>query len=134
MTHALLALLSLTGLYISAYFTLVYYRVIPPDSRWVPPFCRMEDQTCQLVVQHRDARVFGLPNSVLGVVFYAMILVNVLTGGIPTLTSLLMYGSWLTVALAVYLVHSLYFKVKVVCILCLISHGINLLIALLLTV
>jgi uncharacterized membrane protein len=96
--HGVLILLSVVGLYISLYFSLVYYGLMGTRNRLVPAFCRMEEDACQLVVHHSDARVLGVPNSVLGAGYY-----------------------------------SLFSRVKVLCPLCLFSHGLNLVIAAFLT-
>lgn len=121
------------GLYIAAYFTLVYYNVIAPDARYVPRFCRLEENVCRLVIHHPDARVFGVPNSVLGIVYYVLVIIATLGVAAQPLRDPLMYASWLTVGLALYLIYSLFVKVKVLCPMCLAAHGINVLIAALLT-
>lgn len=131
--YVVLIVFSLVGLYISVYFTLVSYRRISPNSKFVPVFCRMEEGTCQLVVHHPDARVLGLPNSLLGAGFYLCLLL--LGAGVdsPMLVVTMRFASWIAVVLGVYLVYSLVFKVRILCPLCLISHGLNLAIAFLLS-
>ena len=130
---AILILLSVIGLYISAYFTLVYYRVLPADTKWIPPFCRMEEGSCQLVIRHPDAKVFGVPNSLLAICYYISVIGLGLGIDSPFYLSLVEFASWVTVALAVYLIYSLFFKVKVVCPLCLVSHAINIVLAIVIT-
>ena len=58
--------LSALGFVISSYVTGVAFRWVRPDARWVPPVCRMEEETCALVVFTPQARLFGPPNSLLG--------------------------------------------------------------------
>ncbi len=131
--HLVLILLSAVGVYISMYFTLVYYRFITPNAAFIPAFCRMEEGTCQLVIHHPDARVLGVPNSLLGAGYYLfLILVNAGIGS-PVIFSFMQVASWVPVVFGAYLVCSLFFKVKVLCALCIVSHGINLAIALLFT-
>ena len=128
-----LTLLSTIGLYISTYFTLVSYGKIRADSRFVPWFCRMDEGSCALIIHHRDASVFGVPNSLLGIGYYGTLLAAGLSGGEVLSMHVLQVIAWLCVVLGVYLVYSLVLKVKVLCPLCLISHSINLVIAILLT-
>lgn len=124
---------ALIGLYISTYFTLVYYRKVKPDTRYIPTFCRLDENTCQLVIRRRNARVFWVPNFVLGMVYYLLILLLLLMPDVAFLQSTLLYTSWLTVALAIYLIHSLVFVVKIICPLCMAAHAVNIIIAIILT-
>ena len=64
--------LSIVGFLISSYFTAIAYRWIRPDERWIPASCRMGEQTCASIVFTPRARVFGLPNSVLGQVYVCL--------------------------------------------------------------
>ncbi|MEK9138994.1 MAG: vitamin K epoxide reductase family protein, partial [Bacteroidota bacterium] len=85
------------------------------------------------VIHHPDARVFGIPNSLLGVGYYLMAL-SVSDGlDFPIALLFLKFASWAAVLLAVYLVYSLFVRVKTRCPLCLLSHGINLVIAIIVT-
>lgn len=129
----LLVVLLATGLYISTYFTLIYYRKIRPDTRFVPSFCSLDEKTCQLVIFHPHARIFLVPNFVLGIVYYLLVLLLVVIDPGSFLTGVMFYASWLTVLVAAFLIHSLFFVVKIVCPLCLAAHGINIIIAILLT-
>ena len=131
--HGALIILSAVGLYISLYFSLVYYRLIGANTGLVPSFCRMEEGACRLVIHHHDANLFGVPNSVLGVGYYLCVVMVGIGVGDPFFVSVMQFASWLSVLLAVYLVYSLFSRVRVVCPLCLVSHGINLVIAVLLT-
>ena len=132
----IIIMLSGIGLYISAYFTLVYYGVIKPSTSLVPSFCRMEDQTCFTVIQTPYARVFQSPNFVLGIIYYAA-LVGLVSSGwltvIPYLAEAVSVIAWGTVALGIYLTYALLYRVKVPCPLCYISHLINLALAILIT-
>ena len=129
-TTALLLVVSAAGFVIATYFTAVAYRWIRADEKWIPAFCRMEEQTCASIVFTPQARVFGLPNSVLGMVFYAAVL-----GGTPVglldrqpIWLLFIGASVVSVALGLYLAYSLLFVVKVPCKLCFTAHGINMVI------
>jgi uncharacterized membrane protein len=131
--HGVLILLSGAGLYISLYFSLVYYRLISPRNSLVPAFCRTEESACRLVVHHLDARVFGVPNSVLGVGYYVLLMLIGVGVNFLMFVSLMRVASWASVVLGAYLVYSLFYRVKVLCPLCLFSHGLNLVIAVVLT-
>jgi uncharacterized membrane protein len=126
--------IAIAGLLVSSYFTALAYRWIGPDERWIPRFCRLGDRTCAAIVFTPRARVFGLPNSVLGQMYYASLIVgtplNLLDrSGYYTL---FLAASLLTVLLAVYLTYSLLFITRVPCVLCFASHAANVTIFLLL--
>lgn len=130
------ALLALIGFLISFYFTMVYYRKIPSNYPLVPLFCRMDEQTCQTVLSTPEARVFGIPNFVLGLFYYLLLVFLAFLGGLNHTFvgfDILFWLSVFTVLLGVYLSYALVFKIKIRCVLCFVSHGINLLIAILLS-
>jgi uncharacterized membrane protein len=131
----LIAALSAAGLYISIYFTLVYYGVIQAENSIMPAFCSLKEHTCQSVLNTRFARVFGVPNSLPGAIYYALILVLLLANllFVPVLLSMFVVVAWFTVVLGVYLTYSLFFIIKTPCPLCLASHAINLVLAVLFT-
>jgi uncharacterized membrane protein len=135
LTGGLLLFFSLIGFLISFYFTLVYYQRIPANYYLVPRICRMKESTCQTVLSTRDARVFGIPNSALGVLFYGIVFLITLVGGWDAgrlVHRLFLWISILVLLLSLYLSYSLLFKIRIRCPLCFVSHGINVLIALLL--
>ena len=131
---AAVSLLAAVGIAISTYFTAVAYRWVRPDTRWIPAFCRMGEKTCASIVFTPRARVFGLPNSVLGQAFYLALLAGLPLGLLdrPALAALYLGASLLTVGLAVYLSYSLLFITRVPCVLCFTSHAVNTVIFLLL--
>jgi len=131
MVALLLTLLSSAGLLIATYFTAVAYRWVRPDVGWVPAFCRMDEQTCATIVFTPQARLIGLPNSVLGQVFYVMMLLGVQLewlSGPDTLRMAYLAASAASVGIGVYLSYALVFTLRVPCPLCFTSHGINLVI------
>ena len=133
-TGAAIMALAAAGFGISTYFTAVAYRWMRPDTRWIPGFCRMGERTCASIVFTPRARVLGLPNSVLGQLFYAALLAGAPLGLLEQQLPFMLYlgASLVTVALAVYLSYSLLFITRVPCVLCFTSHGINAVIFLLL--
>ena len=119
--------LAAIGLLVSVYFTGVAYRWFPPDVRWVPNVCRLDEATCASVVFTPQARLVGVPNSLLGIAWYAALLVGVATGVVwrPPYHALYLAAASLTVAFAGYLTHALVRVLRVGCRLCFASHAIN---------
>jgi len=128
------SLLALVGLVLAGYFTGVTYGWLAPDQRWIPPVCRLKEETCSRIIDTPEARIFGLPNSVLGIGYYLAILGAIALAPIPaTARAVLVAGAWGTVGLGVYLTYRLLWGIRVPCVLCFTAHGLNLALALLLT-
>ncbi len=119
--------LCLVGFGISSYFTGVAYHRVRPDTRWIPAICRMGEDTCATIVFTPRARVFGVPNSVLGQLFYATLAIVAVAGGLDegVIRLVLLGFSGVTVLLGVYLTYSLLFVTRVNCVLCFTSHALN---------
>ncbi len=134
--RVLLVILAALGLAISTYFTGVSYRWIPPDVRWIPRVCRLGEDTCRKVVDTPRARVFGVPNSLLGMLYYLalMVLAAIGTGSLPAwIPAAYRAVAWGTVVLGLFLTYSLLFITRVPCVLCFTSHVLNAVIAIILT-
>jgi len=129
-SHAAILTCSALGWLISLYFTLVYYRVIKPDVRFIPAFCRLDEATCQYLMGTRNAKILGVRNFALGLLYYTALLVYVASESVQEIIplSLLIFVSMFTVFLGVYLVYGLIAKLKTHCTLCYTSHVCNLLI------
>ena len=123
-----LVTLCAVGFVISGYFTGVTFRWVKPDARWIPPVCRLDRDTCALVVFTPQARVFGPPNAVLGLVFYLMLAAATLVGGLdePRIRLAMLGATGLTALLGLFLTYSLLWVIRVRCVLCLSSHVVNL--------
>jgi len=132
-----IVLLSLGGLADALYFTLAYYGRIR-KARWVPEiFCPREGSSCVTVVRTPYARLFGVPNSVLGIVYYMLILLWI--GLVPrhliilkhvfrpfeALGLLLLGASLCTVVLGFYLIYVLRRVLYTQCLLCYAAHAVN---------
>jgi len=131
---ALGIVLAFIGLYISVYFTLVYYGVVKPNARLIPRFCQLEGRSCETVLGSKYARVFGVPNSLLGSLFYVGVVAILANGSMPPAVGIAaVITAWFTVALGVFLAYALFFLLRIPCPLCLTAHLINLLVALILT-
>jgi uncharacterized membrane protein len=135
--RALIVILSLAGLANALYFTFAYYGRIK-KAEWVPEIlCAREGSSCVTVVQTPYARVFGVPNSLLGIIYYALLIAWASLGfdvG-PTVViasrfaSLPFWGllaaSAATVLLGFYLIYALRRKLHTHCLLCYLGHAIN---------
>ncbi len=135
MLRILTVFLSLAGLVDALYFTFTYYGRIK-KARWIPEIlCAREASNCVTVVQTPYARVFGVPNSLLGVVYYLLLIAwasegdrriaAMLPGGFPAPHMILLATSGLTVALGFYLIYSLRRRLHIHCPLCYTAHAIN---------
>ena len=146
--RALIVFLSLAGLANALYFTFAYYGRIK-KARWVPEiFCAREGSSCVTVVQTPYARVFGVPNSLLGIVYYLFLMVWASTGLVfgpivrfvgrfaPLSIWVILGASVVTLVLGFYLVYALRRKLHTHCPLCYLGHAINatLLVLIILTV
>jgi uncharacterized membrane protein len=137
--RSVIVILSLVGLADALYFTFAYYGRIK-KARWVPElFCAREGSSCVTVVQTKYARVFGVPNSLLGIIYYCLLMIGVTDGwsfGIDlhfqatyiVLSlghALMILASAVTVALGFYLIYALRTKLHTHCPLCYLGHAIN---------
>lgn len=135
----LILVLSVAGLADALYFTLAYYGRVK-KARWVPEvLCAREGSSCVTVVQSPYARVFGVPNSLLGILYYGVLIIWGLGYPWPRFwglgwdkflvyvrfSNLLILVSIFTVGLGFYLVYALRRKLRVDCPLCYTAHAIN---------
>ena len=126
LVRTLVAVLALAGLADAFYFTFAYYGRIK-KARWVPEIlCAREGSNCVTVVQTPYARVFGVPNSLLGVVYYLLLILwAVAAPRVSAVGWTLIAASAGTVVLGTYLVYSLRRKLYIDCPLCYAAHAIN---------
>jgi len=137
MIEWLIIALALAGLFISLYFTFAYYGRIK-KSRWIPEIlCAREGSSCVTVVQTPYARVFGVPNSLLGFVYYFVVMgwfllvphVEIYNRGVilplVTFTWVLTALSVVPLGLGCYLVYALRWILHIDCPLCYTAHAIN---------
>jgi uncharacterized membrane protein len=134
--RGLILLLSLAGLLDALYFTLAYYGRVK-KARWVPSaLCAPESSNCVSVVRTLYARVFGLPNSLLGSAYYLGLIGWILAGGgeAPTAGTAvwLREAGWLLIVVGVgavllgfYLIHALWRVLHIHCPLCYAAHAVN---------
>ena len=133
----LIVVLSLAGFLKALYFTFAYYGRIK-KARWVPEIlCAREGSSCVTVVQTRYVGVFGIPNSVLALAYYLLLIGWVLAGprtafGWAGRLTTLGFLAWalvaisaVTVILGFFLIYALRRKLHVDCQLCYTAHAIN---------
>jgi uncharacterized membrane protein len=131
--------LSLAGLADAIYFTFAYYGRVR-KSRWVPEIlCAREGSSCVTVVRTPYGSVFGVPNSLLGIIYYVSLLLWALGWHSATFgfrlgmtyfsisfTDLLIAAGAVTVALGFYLIFALRRILHTDCPFCYSAHAINL--------
>ncbi|MCS7172934.1 MAG: vitamin K epoxide reductase family protein [Armatimonadetes bacterium] len=111
----------------SLYFVLVQHRVLPSDPRWLPQFCRMEQGRCLSILEAPEARLLGVPNSMVGLGFYPGVFAAVLLAQLGDRRWL---GAVLAAALGavlagLYLVWALVWRLRTHCPLCYLAHVVN---------
>jgi uncharacterized membrane protein len=143
MLRAVICALSLAGLADALYFTFAYYGRIK-KARWVPEIlCAREGSSCVTVVQTPYGRVFGVPNSLLGIFYYVAVMLwlprPLDVRGVEQhaylflfLTGALLLVSAVAVVLGFYLIYALRRHLHTHCPLCYTAHGINVLLFILL--
>lgn len=132
--RAIIFTASTIGLYISLYFTFIYYRIISPDRRLVPAWCRMDNNTCHYIVHTPQAHALGLPNSLYGIFYYLFMPSYAILGAWYysfSLEKAMVFFSAAPFLMSIYLFYALRFQLKTHCVLCYISHAINFLLFLL---
>lgn len=119
-------ILSLVGLINATYFTLAFYGWIEA-SRLVPrPLCRTDESGCLSVIRTPYARIFGLPNSLLGMGFYLAVM-----AGLPFMSAhsalrmALLAAGGLVFLVGIYLIYALRVRLRASCPLCYVAHGVN---------
>jgi uncharacterized membrane protein len=124
-----IGMLSVVGLLVSAYFAAVYHKLVANVDRFIPIFCRLDPSTCASLLETPQARLFGIPNFDLGILYYTGLLGTAI---LPVLWKqlhvILFLGSIVTVVTGLLLSYVLLFRLHIRCTLCFLSHAVNLLI------
>lgn len=143
--RGLVIALSIAGLADSLYFTFAYYGRVR-NSRWVPQvLCAREGSSCVTVVRTPYGSVFGVPNSLLGILYYGLLILWAVAWQSASLTirigmasysitftDLLIAVASATVILGFYLVFALRRILHTDCPFCYAAHVINVLVLVLL--
>jgi uncharacterized membrane protein len=133
----LIVILAIAGLADALYFTFAYYGRIK-KAPWVPEIlCAREGSKCVTVLQTPYARVLGMPNSLLGIIYYLLLIgwglaarrlyaydVTVYALALP-LRWVLAASSAMPVIAGFHLIHALRHKLHIACPLCYTAHAIN---------
>lgn len=126
--------ITVIGEAISLYFTFATYHVVPENFIESMPICNIQGERMR-IVDTRYARVFYLPNSVYGMVYYLVLFLATIGWWTlwPTPVEFFFFLVSLLVTLfSGYLFWSLFKKLRTPCRLCIISHFLNLSISILL--
>ena len=116
-------ILSAVGLWISIYFTGVFYKLFLPSVFWIPRICQLKEESCMTVLGTPRAKMFGVPNSAFGIALYLYMILG-LFFLFPKWIALV--ALFLAVLRSIYLAYSLLFVTKIPCPLCFTTHVINL--------
>lgn len=135
--RSLIVILSVAGMANALYFTFAYYGRFK-KARWVPEIlCACEGSSCVTVVQTPYARVFGVPNSLLGIFYYLVLISWIFSGqysGLIVFVGNRVFAPFIwaleltsfgTVLLGFYLIYALIAKLHTHCPLCYLGHAIN---------
>lgn len=127
--------LTLVGLAISIYFTMVYLDITNPKIDTWAKVCRMDSKVCERVIGTPPSHQFGVANFILGIFYYGSLLLFAISPFQWTdfFYPIFLILSWAVVIFSLYLAIQLIYFFKIPCKLCLLSHGINLAIAVLLS-
>ena len=110
--------LSALGLALSFYFSLAYYGRLARGAL-SPALCREEERSCRTILRTPYARLFGVPNALLGIGFYlltGLVGALLLSGSLPGwLGRVSLAASAGTVLTAPYLVWALRVRLQVWC-------------------
>ena len=127
-------LLVTIGFYISLYFTLVYFGFINPQRFPIPDICKLSENTCRKIIYTRYAHLLGLPNFIYGIFYYVASFILVISDPNGYIKIVFILIAWFVVCFGVYLIYVLIRVLKVNCVLCFISHGLNFLLAISFTI
>jgi uncharacterized membrane protein len=135
----LIVILAIAGLADALYFAFAYYGRIK-KAPWVPEIlCAREGSKCVTLLQTPYARVFGVPNALLGIVYYFLLIAGAMGRwsfginlyvrfthvAVPFGIALLILISAGTIILGFYLIYALRHKLHIACPLCYTAHAIN---------
>ncbi len=123
MINLAIIFLSGVGLWISIYFTGVFYKWFSPHVFWIPRICQLDEKSCLSVLETPRAKLFGIPNSAFGILVYTYLITDGLFTFLPAIGFIFLIFAFLR---SIYLAYSLLFITKIPCPLCFTSHAINL--------
>src|SRR3989338_3695091 len=101
--------LSAIGLWISIYFTGIFYKWFQPDVFWIPKVCQLKEASCMTVLDTPRAKLFGVPNSAFGIGMYSYLIISLFVP-FPYIIAIVLL--LLAVLRSIYLAYSLFFVTK----------------------
>lgn len=121
-----MALLATLGLGISVYAYTIEYKIA--QNPVYKAVCDLSDSvSCSKPITSAYGKLFGVSNAVLGIFYYALFLILLFLQATLTLY-ILALGAFL---FSIYLAWLLYFRIRVLCILCTSTYVINILLLIL---
>jgi len=119
----MLLILAILGILISIYS--IYIERKHTKQKDYKALCDIRDNvSCSKSFNSKYAKIFFIPNSVIGLIFYIMIIVLIYLN----YPKIIFYLSIISVLTSLYLAYISYFKLKNYCIVCNLSYIINILI------
>ena len=119
-------ILSLVGLINATYFTLAFYGWVEASSMIPGSLCRKYEGGCLSVIRTPYGRIFGLPNSLLGMGFYLSLLAGIhFAADQAAIRMVLVALSGIVFLVGLYLIYALRVHLRARCPLCYLAHGIN---------
>jgi uncharacterized membrane protein len=129
--RGVLVTIAAVGFINALYFTLLYFRLVHPNTRFVPAICQLDEQTCRAVVFTSYGRIWRVPNGLMGILFYLLVIASALIGR-RWLVNVALATALLSLMYGLYLLYALVFRLKAQCPLCLLGHALNVLVGVLL--
>ena len=128
MIEGAVLVLAVFGMILSGFLMLVATGAVSGQSVKLPKVCRISEHSCSAVLKSPDARLFGLPNVLVGLGYYGALIVLAVEGNalMDLMGFLVLLGAF-TVVTGIYLTLRLVLVHRVQCAVCLSTHIINLL-------
>ena len=115
-------IIALVGLAISGYAYMVEQK-IKADHAY-KPMCDLSDKiSCSKPIASEYGQLFGVTNSLFGIVFYASMVIAAVLGW----HAFIFYGALASCIVSVFLAYILYFKIRVLCLICTSIYVVNIL-------
>jgi uncharacterized membrane protein len=128
MTQIAVLVLAGVGLVVCGYFALVTANAINPQSPHLPAPCRIDERSCANLLRTEDAKIFGVPNVMVGILYYGgLAVIATHSDAFADLIGFLAVAGAFTVAVSIYLTIRLLVVHRTQCTLCFALHLINLL-------
>lgn len=126
--NILAAVVALVGLIDSCYLILDHYKLINSKPTLLADVCPLQNGACAIVTESPDSTILGVPYSVLGGAYFAVLLgislLKLHTGKWPAPRSVITFLAG-GLAFSVYLVYIMYYVKGEVCPYCMTAHAAN---------